>query len=459
MKKITFLLTFLIATVGFAQTNLEDFESAPIDFTGNNGLGAANVVANPASDSTNGSATVGEIISSAAGDPWQQADLVMQDNYIDLSSTITVSVDVYSTQSFTLMARVDDNSGGGATTATADEAYTTGSGWQTLTFTFNEAIDGQGVADGQYTKIAFFPNWAGGGSGTNGTNPDWNDPVDFTVYVDNITAVAGAAVVSDPEPATAAPIPTTADGSVYAIYNDTNGYTTNFPFQYSFGTATEVNLADSGTNNALKINLNADGFGQGEGGPDDISSYDFVNFNYWFSNSVGTAGFTFIMIDNDGAVQEFGYQIGSVGAGDGEDVVEGAWAQASIPISHFTGLGFDDTVFFQWKVDRYNQSGDNGGFLYLDNITFTQGAPLSRDEFSTFESRVYPNPASDAWTISTPNNTIRSVQVFNVLGRQVASQTFDSSEASISVQSLASGIYLARVTTDAGTKTLKLIRE
>ena len=162
------------------------------------------------------------------------------------------------------------------------------------------------------------------------------------------TAVAGAAVVSDPEPATAAPIPTTADGSVYAIYNDTNGYTTNFPFQYSFGTATEVNLADSGTNNALKINLNADGFGQGEGGPDDISSYDFVNFNYWFSNSVGTAGFTFIMIDNDGAVQEFGYQIGSVGAGDGEDVVEGAWAQASIPISHFTGLGFDDTVFFQW---------------------------------------------------------------------------------------------------------------
>ena len=129
------------------------------------------------------------------------------------------------------------------------------------------------------------------------------------------------------------------------------------------------------------------------------------------------------------------------------------------PLTFFTGIGFDDTAFFQWKVDRYNQSGDNGGFLYLDNITFTQGAPLSRDEFSTFESTVYPNPASDAWTISTPNNTIRSVQVFNVLGRQVVSESLDWGEAVINVQALASGIYLARVTTDAGTKTMKLIRE
>ena len=460
MKRITLLLTLLIASVGFAQTNLEDFETTPIDFTGNNGLGAENVVANPAADATNGSATVGEIISSAAGDPWQQADLVMQDNYIDLSTTNTVSVDVYSTQSFTMMARVDDTSGGGATTATADEDYTSGSGWQTLTFTFNEAIDGQGVADGQYTKIAFFPNWAGGGTGTNGTNADWNDPVAFTVYVDNITAVAGTSVVADPEPSSAAPVPTTENAVVYSVYNDTNGYTNTFNVQYGFGTATSVDLdPTAGVNNAFKVNLNADGFGQGEGGPDDISSYDFVNFNYWFSNSVGTAGFTFIMIDNDGAVQEFGYQVGSSGDGDGEDVVEGSWQTVSIPMAYFTGLGFDSSNFFQWKVDRYNQTGTNGGFLYLDNIVFTQNFPLSRDEFATFDSKIYPNPSSNGWTISTPNNRIKSVQVFNVLGKQVFAAEYDSNLELIPNQALASGIYLARITTDAGTKTVKLIRE
>tara|TARA_B100001059_G_scaffold134687_1_gene134967 strand:+ start:426 stop:683 length:258 start_codon:yes stop_codon:yes gene_type:complete len=84
-------------------------------------------------------------------------------------------------------------------------------------------------------------------------------------------------------------------------------------------------------------------------------------------------------------------------------------------MSFFTGAGFDETNFFQWKVDHYNQSRDNGGFLYLDNITLTQGAPLSRDGFAAFDSKVYLNPDSDSWTISTPNNTIRSVQVFNIL--------------------------------------------
>ena len=54
---------------------------------------------------------------------------------------------------------------------------------------------------------------------------------------------------------------------------------------------------------------------------------------------------------------------------------------------------------------------------------------------------------------------INSVEVFNVLGKKVISQNFNSDEASISVQSLASGIYLARLTTNAGVKTMKLIRE
>ena len=165
------------------------------------------------------------------------------------------------------------------------------------------------------------------------------------------------------------------------------------------------------------------------------------------------------MIDNDGTVGEFEYEIGATGSGDEADIVSETWTLVSIPMSYFTGIGFDSTKLFQWKVDRYGLSADNGGYLYLDNIVLTQNFPLSRNEFSTFESRVYPNPSSDTWTISTPNNKINSVEVFNVLGKKVISQNFNSDEASISVQSLASGIYLARLTTNSGVKTMKLIRE
>ena len=204
------------------------------------------------------------------------------------------------------------------------------------------------------------------------------------------------------------------------------------------------------------MNLNNSGYGQGEGGPDDVSEYDYVNFNYWYS---GTPGFRFVMIDNDGTVGEFHYEIGSVAAGDQADIVSETWTQLSIPMSFFTDAGMDSSKLFQWKVDRYRLDSNNGGFLYLDNIVLTKNNPLSIEDTYSFKSIIYPNPASDNLTISTPNNVIKSVEIFNLLGKRVLSQRFNDSQATISVQSLSSGIYLARLTTESGIKTIKLIRE
>ncbi len=78
---------------------------------------------------------------------------------------------------------------------------------------------------------------------------------------------------------------------------------------------------------------------------------------------------------------------------------------------------------------------------------------------SFFEAKVYPNPASNSWSISTPNTVINSVEVFNLLGKRVASQrSNNNTEVSISTQGLTSGIYIARITTEQGTKSVKLIK-
>jgi len=449
MKKITLLILLLTASFGYAQVTdlLQDFEAGGIGAPFGN-LTSATAVADPASGGTNG--TVAELITNTAGEVWQGVNIDIASN-VELTTQRTMTIDVYSTSAISILVKVTASNDGGPDSSTA--VSHTGSGWETLTATFDSGLDGTAPANGTYTNFVVYPNW------DPNTNAYITPPIDRTIWVDNIT---GKAVTSapDPEPTGPAPVPTTGDGTVYSVYNDTNSYTNTFNVQYGFGTASEIDLdAGAGVNNAFKVNLNADGFGQGEGGPDDISTFDFVNFDYWFSNTQGTAGFTFIMIDNDGAVQEFGYQVGDAAGGDGEDVVTETWKTVSIPMSFFTGAGFDSSNFFQWKVDRYNQSGDNGGFLYLDNIVFTQGFPLSRDEFSSFESRVFPNPASDSWNISTPNNTIKSVEIYNVLGRRVLSNTYNSDQAQVSVGSLASGIYIARLNTQAGTKTIKLIRE
>ncbi|WP_323788888.1 T9SS type A sorting domain-containing protein [Psychroserpens sp.] len=163
-------------------TLLEDFEGSP-EVTTSNGLGAANVIPDP----LNGSNTVLEIISADSGESWQQANVIMQDYFMDLSSNVTIEVDVYATQDFSMLVRLDDLINAPAAAPTASElSYATLNGaWQTLTFTFDQIVDGQNLPNGEYSQIAFFPNWAIGG---------WNPPENFTVYVDNIRAVQGSEI-------------------------------------------------------------------------------------------------------------------------------------------------------------------------------------------------------------------------------------------------------------------------
>ena len=84
---------------------------------------------------------------------------------------------------------------------------------------------------------------------------------------------------------------------------------------------------------------------------------------------------------------------------------------------------------------------------------------LSVEDTKFINVSVYPNPSSSNWNFRTPNTVIKSVEVFNLLGKRVASQrNNNSTEASISTQGLTSGIYIARITTEQGTKSVKLIK-
>ena len=88
------------------------------------------------------------------------------------------------------------------------------------------------------------------------------------------------------------------------------------------------------------------------------------------------------------------------------------------------------------------------------------GAETLRVEDTKFINvSVYPNPSSSNWNFRTPNTVIKSVEVFNLLGKRVASQrNNNSTEASISTQGLTNGIYIARITTEQGAKSVKLIK-
>ncbi len=99
------------------------------------------------------------------------------------------------------------------------------------------------------------------------------------------------------------------------------------------------------------------------------------------------------------------------------------------------------------------------GVYYLDNVYLYVEGTAGLEDNNIIDVSVYPNPSNSIWNFRTGNTVITSVEVFNLLGKRVASQrSNNSTEASISTQGLTSGIYIARITTEQGTKSVKLIK-
>ncbi|MBZ9787266.1 T9SS type A sorting domain-containing protein [Psychroflexus sp. CAK57W] len=430
MKKITtFLMMLLMVTFSYGQSLPLDFEVAEDDaFNAFNGA-TANVVTDP-TDNTN---SVLELVSNGAD--FDGATITL-DTYIDLSddsnNTITMQFWTTDATSRTHLLKLE----GSSTGATEKYFETNVSGWQTISVDFGPDLGND------YPTLTIF---ADSGVGNTATG---------TYYIDDIDGPNGAVIPVDPIPSTPAPVPTAADEDTYSIYNDTNNYSTVFPVSYSFGTLSgEPDLDDSDTDNkALKFNFGIAGWGQGEGGPDDVSSYDFVSFYYWAGANL-INGFRFVMISNDGTVSEYVYQVGTQ-----TTLVKEQWTRVEIPMSYFTDLGFANSALFQWKVSPYEDSVDNSGIVYIDNILLTKAA-LTNDSFSRAEFKAYPNPTQDVWNIKTTEN-IQSIQVFNITGRLVKDMKVNGSGAVINTSGLSKGVYLAKISNEFDqTKTIKLIKE
>jgi hypothetical protein len=457
MKKITFLFLLLMVSMGYSQVVLEDFEGATPSLENFDGI-SSSVQPNPDAVAPNPSANAFELITASAGQPWQGAKLVMQNNKIDMTTTNkVVTADVYSNTPKEFLVKLVDGDVGGSDPAQESKtaAAHSGSGWENLTFDFNVAADtgqpGYNPPVDQFSGIIFYPLY-------DISNNGWcdgcgqNNALDTTTYVDNISGIAGdpvAAPTPDPE---AAPVPTVPNGEVYSIYNDTNGYTNSFPFAYDFGTlGGEPNLDQTGgTNLAYKFDFTFSGYGVGEGGPDDVSAYNFVNFNYWAE--AGVPGFQFRLISNEGgSVTEHIYEIGT-----DEAVVTGEWVQVSIPMSHFTNSGFSSANLFQWKCDPFNQVPTTPGIVYVDNIILTTST-LSVNEFDSAQLSVYPNPSKGDWNISS-SIMINNLSVFDILGKEVMAIPVNAKAVKIDASSLSAGMYFVKVRGNNGDKTIKVLK-
>ncbi|SMC84087.1 ELWxxDGT repeat protein [Moheibacter sediminis] len=111
----------------------------------------------------------------------------------------------------------------------------------------------------------------------------------------------------------------------------------------------------------------------------------------------------------------------------------------------FTSLG--NSLYFTAKYD------ENGYELW--KLTFED---MAVSDFTQNQFSIYPNPVTDIINISG-KSSISSVQIYDLAGKILSNQSFNSQEAKLNISSLPKGIYIIKLVSEGKTNSYKIIKK
>jgi starch-binding outer membrane protein SusE/F len=96
-------------------------------------------------------------------------------------------------------------------------------------------------------------------------------------------------------------------------------------------------------------------------------------------------------------------------------------------------------------------------FNRLTGEGFFNEVILSTNNSEEAKFSVYPNPSSGNWNFSG-NNNLTAIQIMDATGKTIITKNLSSNEVTIDVSSLSAGLYFAKLTSDKGSQTIKVIK-
>ncbi|MEJ6792793.1 MAG: T9SS type A sorting domain-containing protein [Lacinutrix sp.] len=212
------------------------------------------------------------------------------------------------------------------------------------------------------------------------------------------------------------------------------------------------------------------------------SSAGIVEYNFP-ADAVSAGDRIFLATESTGFTTFFGfaptYTDNVVGI-NGDDAIE-LYEGATI-IDTFGDVNIDGTSQAWDYVDgwayRVSNTGPDGTFVIgnwtfsgadafdgqSDNATAVTPYPidvytndvLSTEDFTTTNFSIYPNPTNTGFVnITTTSNETINVTVFDILGKQVISQTINNNR--LNVSNLNTGVYILKLNQNGATTTKKLV--
>lgn len=443
MKKITFFISLFSLMMGMQQTSAQTYDLIASfagtglegDFGGTSAMYATNPV---------GTDQVIKLTSNA-GQIWQGLNVNLATNYrLTAATQLSMQLDVYSTTAITIAPKAQ----GGLTGA--PESVTTathnGSGWQTLTFTFNQSLDGKVPANGDYSDFALHINW-------NIATNTFGTPDGRIFYIKNLKGLSVAPPPTPTAPTVAAPTPPSRPvGEFISLFS--NVYTNIGVTEWS------TSWDDAVISDLVSVV------------GDDIKKITFGNFlGVQFTNYENATNMTHFHMDyyipagTDlvGKVLNPKWSNHAATAGETNALLltnlpttAGSWVSVDVPLSSFTAQG-PGTAYAREKLYQFLLTS-NLGVVYVDNIYLHKNTVLSSDSFAVSNVKLYPNPTSNILNIESVG-TIQNIAIINVLGQEVMNKTANESLLSLDVSGLNAGVYVIKTVIDGTVSSTKFIKE
>ena len=257
-----------------------------------------------------------------------------------------------------------------------------------------------------------------------------------------------------PNPPASAPTtpPNRAPADVISIYSD--NYTDETTEQrQAFGGSVVTDLDYSG-NSIISATTPVSGAGfqyQYFENLLDLTDFDYMHIDFYFEGTATAEGTVFLVIAQytDGTNIQKTFDVTSL--------APGIWHEMDIPFTGFDTNGSNPRDAIR-QVIVQTAGPDVYGPFYADNIYFHKNTVLSTEDFNKTSFKVFPNPTQNSWTVKTANVKMSSIQVFDILGKNVLSLSPNTSETVIDGSSLKSGLYFAQIKTATGISSMKLIK-
>jgi hypothetical protein len=116
-------------------------------------------------------------------------------------------------------------------------------------------------------------------------------------------------------------------------------------------------------------------------------------------------------------------------------------------------------VFFDFETNFDAGVDPALDVFQVDDFVLGAFSALNITDYGIDSLSVYPNPTHNSWNISTTNQIINTLEVFDILGKRVVSLKPNSSLIRVDTSNLRSGIYITKISTEFGTAIKRLIKQ